>query len=134
MKISYVLYWTARIIAALIMLQTLYFKFSGAKESIELFTQLGIEPWGRIGTGIFELIASILLLLPSTVWVGSILGIGLMSGAIFSHLTVIGVLRNDGGQLFYYAVITLACCLFSFWKSKSEMPEVLKKLLPSFLK
>lgn len=78
MKIQTVLFWIARIIAAIILLQTLYFKFSGAEESIQLFSQLGIEPWGRIGTGVLELIASVLILIPSTVWMGSILAIGLM--------------------------------------------------------
>lgn len=133
MKTSPILFWIARIIAALIMLQTLYFKFSGAEESIQIFTELGIEPWGRIGTGVMELIASILILIPSTVWIGSVLAIGLMGGAIASHLAVLGIIRNDGGQLFYYAVAVLVCALFSFWKSKSQIPQSLKKLLLSFL-
>lgn len=133
MNFSNILFWGARIVAALIMAQTLYFKFTGAEESIKLFTQLGIEPWGRFGTGIFELTASILLLIPPTVWLGSILGIGLMIGAIFSHVAVIGIMRDDGGQLFYYALITLACCLFSFWRSKESMPQAIKKIQSSFL-
>src|SRR6266481_4624923 len=112
MKVQTVLFWIARIIAAMIMLQTLYFKFSGAEGSIQLFSQLGIEPWGRIGTGVLELIASILILIPSTVWMGSILAIGLMAGAIFSNLTVLGIFRDDGGQLFFYAVAVLLCALF----------------------
>ena len=133
MKVQTVLFWIARIIAAIIMLQTLYFKFSGAEESIQLFSQLGIEPWGRIGTGVLELIASVLILIPSTVWMGSILAISLMAGAIFSHLTVLGIFRDDGGQLFFYAVAVLVCALFSFWKSKYQIPQAIKKYLPSFL-
>jgi putative oxidoreductase len=101
-----------RIIAAVILLQTLYFKFTAQPESVELFTKLGVEPWGRIGTGIVELIASILLLLPSTVFIGSMLGMGLMGGAILSHLTVIGVeSKGDGGQLFMLAIIVLVTCI-----------------------
>jgi uncharacterized membrane protein YphA (DoxX/SURF4 family) len=133
MKTHPVLFWIARIIAAVIMLQTLYFKFSGAEESIKLFTQLGVEPWGRIGTGVLELLASILILIPATVWMGSVLAIGLMAGAILSHVTVIGVFRDDGGQLFFYAVAVLICAMFSFWSSKSQIPESIKKYLPSFL-
>jgi uncharacterized membrane protein YphA (DoxX/SURF4 family) len=133
MKGSNIFWWLARIVAALIMLQTLFFKFTGAPESVELFTQLGAEPWGRIGTGVFELIASILILIPSTVWIGSIIAIGLMAGAILSHLTVIGVFRNDGGQLFFYAVAVLLCAAFSFWRSRQQIPIPLKKYLPSFL-
>jgi putative oxidoreductase len=100
-----------RLVAAVILLQTLYFKFTGQPESIELFTKLGVEPWGRIGTGIIELVASILLLLPSTVIIGALLGMGLMGGAILSHLTVIGIeSKGDGGQLFMLAIIVLLCC------------------------
>jgi uncharacterized membrane protein YphA (DoxX/SURF4 family) len=127
MKLKIILSWTLRIVAALILLQTLYFKFTGHPESVELFTKLGVEPWGRIGTGVIELIASILLLIPSTVFVGAFLGVGLMAGAIVSHLTVIGIeSKRDGGQLFMLAITVMVCCLailllhknqgIAFWK------------------
>ena len=100
--------WALRIIAVLIMLQTLYFKFSGAEESVYIFSQLGMEPWGRMGTGIFELIASLLILYPRTTFFGSVLAIGLMLGAVGAHLIKLGVVvKNDGGQLFIYALIVL---------------------------
>ena len=112
MKLKVILSWALRIVAALILLQTLYFKFTGHPESVELFTKLGVEPWGRIGTGVIELIASILLLIPATVFVGAFLGLGLMAGAIVSHLTVIGVeSKGDGGQLFILAITVMVCCL-----------------------
>lgn len=133
MKTSTIFFWIARIVVAIILLQTLFFKFTGAEESIELFTKLGVEPWGRIGTGILELIASALILIPATVWLGSVLAVGLMTGAIASHILVIGVMRDDGGQLFLYALIVFICALFSFWMSKTQIPEPLKKILPSFL-
>lgn len=111
MNIKTILYWLLRIVAAVILLQTLYFKFTGHPESVALFTKLGVEPWGRIGTGVIELIAGILLLLPATVFIGAFLGIGLMSGAILSHLTVIGIKSdNDGGQLFILAIIVWIAC------------------------
>lgn len=112
MKLKIILSWALRIVAALILLQTLYFKFTGHPESVELFTKLGVEPWGRIGTGVIELIASILLLTPSTVFAGAFLGVGLMAGAIVSHLTVIGIeSKGDGGQLFMLAITVMVCCL-----------------------
>jgi uncharacterized membrane protein YphA (DoxX/SURF4 family) len=112
MKLKIILSWALRIVAALILLQTLYFKFTGHPESVELFTKLGVEPWGRIGTGVVELVASILLLIPSTVFVGAFLGVGLMAGAIVSHLTVIGIeSKGDGGQLFLLAITVMVCCL-----------------------
>lgn len=102
--------WILRILAALIMLQTLYFKFTAHPQSVALFTELGMEPWGRIGTGVLELIASSLILFPRTTGFGALLGLGLMSGAIFFHLTKLGI--NFGGDpwLFIYAVITFVCC------------------------
>ena len=100
--------WVLRIIAALIMLQTLYFKFSGAEESVYIFSQLGMEPWGRIGAGVLELIASILILYPRTTFFGSALAAGLMIGAIVAHITKLGfVVKDDGGQLFIYALLVL---------------------------
>ncbi|MDN3654840.1 DoxX family protein [Ferruginibacter paludis] len=112
MRLKVILSWALRIVAALILLQTLYFKFTGHPESVELFTKLGVEPWGRIGTGVIELIASILLLIPSTVFAGAFLGVGLMAVAIASHLTVIGIeSKGDGGQLFMLAITVMVCCL-----------------------
>lgn len=109
-KTTTIFSWSLRIIGALIMLQTLYFKFSGAPESVYIFSTLGMEPWGRIGTGIGELIAAALLLVPATAWLGGLGATGLMSGAVFFHLTKLGIdVMGDGGQLFYYALIVLAC-------------------------
>jgi len=98
--------WILRLLAAIILLQTLYFKFSAAPESIYIFSKIGMEPWGRIGSGIFELIAGILILIPATTVFGALLAIALMSGAIFFHLTRLGIsVQNDGGQLFIYALV-----------------------------
>jgi uncharacterized membrane protein YphA (DoxX/SURF4 family) len=100
--------WALRLLAAIILLQTLFFKFTAAKESVYIFTQIGMEPWGRIGIGIMELIAALLILYPKTTPFGAIMAIGLMAGAIFFHLTKLGiVVQNDGGQLFVYAVLVL---------------------------
>jgi uncharacterized membrane protein YphA (DoxX/SURF4 family) len=104
--------WILRLIAVFFMVQSLFFKFSGAAESVYIFSTLGMEPWGRIGTGVVELIASILILIPRTTWLGALIGIGTMFGAIFFHLTKLGVeVQGDGGQLFIYALITLVSCV-----------------------
>src|SRR3989475_12562490 len=98
--------WILRIIVAVILLQTLFFKFTGAKESVYIFTTLGLEPWGRIGSGVVELIASILLLMPRTVVYGAVLSLGVIGGAIVSHLTKLGITLpavGDNGELFVLA-------------------------------
>ena len=105
-KMPVVVIWVLRIVAAVIMLQTLFFKFSGSEESIYIFKTLGMEPYGRIGTGVMELIASVLILYPKTTVYGAVLAVGLMAGAIFFHLTKLGlVVMDDGGQLFIYALL-----------------------------
>jgi len=104
--------WILRLLAAIVLLQTLYFKFTAAPESIYIFSKLGMEPWGRIGSGIFELIAGILILIPATTVFGALLAIALMSGAIFFHLTKLGIsVQNDGGQLFIYAIVVFVSSL-----------------------
>jgi hypothetical protein len=103
--------WAARIIGAAIMLQTLYFKFSGSEESVFIFSTVGVEPWGRILVGSLELVASVLLLMPSVSWIGAALGAGLMAGAIGMHLTLLGIeVRGDGGYLFFLALAVAICC------------------------
>lgn len=105
-----ILSWICRSVAAVILLQTLYFKFTGAPESVYIFTKMGIEPWGRIASGVAELGAAILLLLPRTVAVGGLLAAAVMLGAIGSHLTKLGiVVQDDGGLLFGLAVVVFIC-------------------------
>jgi hypothetical protein len=98
--------WLARLVVAGILLQTLFFKFTGAAESVFIFETLGAEPYGRIGSGVVELAAAVLILLPSTAAIGALLSVGVMSGAILSHLTVLGIeIMGDGGLLFALAII-----------------------------
>ncbi len=117
-----ILFWILRVLAAVIMLQTLYFKFSGAEESIYIFSTLGMEPWGRIGTGVVELIASVLLLIPRTTPIGALLGLGVMSGALFFHLTKLGIeVKGDHGQLFIYALLVFISCLVLAWSFRKKL-------------
>jgi uncharacterized membrane protein YphA (DoxX/SURF4 family) len=129
---SKIFVWILRVIPAVVLMQTLFFKFSAAPESVYIFSTLGLEPWGRILVGIFELIAAILLLIPRTTLLGAILGMGLMAGAIFSHLTKLGiVVQNDHGELFILALIVfITCfCLFIIFRKKVTvlLPFVFKK-------
>lgn len=120
-----VISWICRITAAVIMLQTLFFKFTGAPESIYIFTKVHMEPWGRYGTGTVELIASILLMSSCHCWLGALLALGVMAGAIFSHLTVLGiVVQNDGGLLFGLAVTVTICSLVTLVLHRRQIPFV----------
>ncbi len=121
--------WALRILAALIMLQTLYFKFSAAPQSVHLFTILGMEPWGRIGIGTLELVASILILMPRTTGIGALLGVGLMAGAIFFHLTKLGIKFDGDYILFLYALITFVCCGVLVLLSKNQLLSLISPLL-----
>ena len=112
-----------RIIVAVILLQTLRFKFLAHPDSVYIFTQVGMEPWGRIGIGVLELIASILLFLPKKIWMGAGLASGLMAGAVMMHLTMIGIeVKGDGGALFYTAIATLILSLMILWGKKKDIP------------
>jgi uncharacterized membrane protein YphA (DoxX/SURF4 family) len=119
--------WIIKLIAVIILVQTLYFKFTAAEESVYIFTKLGIEPFGRIGSGIVELIASILILIPRTTLLGALLGAGTMLGAIFSHLFVLGIIvKNDDGELFILAIITLLCCTILIIQNRNKIQDLLR--------
>lgn len=101
--------WVLQIVVAVILGQTLFFKFTAAPESVHIFETLGAEPWGRIGSGVAELIAVVLILAPWRPAYGALLAMGVMAGAIGSHLTKLGiVVQDDGGMLFTLAVVTFA--------------------------
>lgn len=124
-----VLSWGLRITAAIILLQTLFFKFTAAPESVYIFTKVGAEPWGRIGSGVVELIAAILILTPRFTWLGSLLAIGVMAGAILSHLTVLGIeVQGDKGLLFALALIVFVCSTVNLLLHRSEIPVIGRRL------
>ncbi|MBK9735199.1 MAG: DoxX family protein [Saprospiraceae bacterium] len=117
-------------VAAVILLQTLYFKFTAAPVSVHIFSTLGIEPWGRIGSGIVELISGILLFRPKTSLFGAILALGTMSGAILSHLFVLGLeVQNDGGSLFLLAMIVTVCSLGVIFIKRDELKSLISKFI-----
>lgn len=117
--------WITRIIVAAILFQTLFFKFTGAEESIYIFKTVGMEPWGRYGSGVAELIAVVLLLVPRTVTLGAILSLGVISGAIMSHLTKLGiVVKDDGGLLFGLAIAVFVGSALTLWLHRREIPVV----------
>ncbi len=119
-------FWIVRIVVAVILVQTLYFKFTSSEESVYIFSSLGIEPYGRIGTGIAELITAILVLIPRTSLFGAIMGCGVMAGAIFAHLFVLGIeVKNDGGTLFILALITFLCCIILVLRERTRLMNLL---------
>lgn len=128
------LLWAARLVAAIILLQTLYFKFGGEAESVYIFATLGVEPWGRIGSGIVELIAAVLILYPRTSPIGAVLALGVMAGAILSHLFVLGITvpgfqGGDGGYLFFLALVVAVSSGLVLWLTRAEWLPVVFSLL-----
>lgn len=129
MKRSWLI-WTLRLIAAAIMLQTLYFKFTAAPESVYIFSSLGLEPVGRIGIGCLELLASVLLLIPRTTVYGAVLGCGLMIGAVGAHLTQLGIIvQDDDGLLFMLAITVLICCTALLFAFRRDIRSILNGIL-----
>ena len=121
--------WTAQITVAAIFFQTLYFKFSGSEESVYIFTTLGVEPWGRFAAGAVELIASIMLLIPRTAWMGAFISIAVISTAIVSHLTILGLeVMDDGGLLFSLAGIVFFASLVILVLRKKPLKDLLREM------
>jgi putative oxidoreductase len=124
--------WVLQLAVAGILLQTLFFKFTGAEESVYIFSSVGkfigvsaVEPWGRIGSGVLELIASILLLVPATASLGAILTIAVMAGAIVSHLAILGIdVKGDGGLLFGLALAALTGSAIVLILRRTQIPVV----------
>jgi len=115
--------WVCRITAAVILFQTLFFKFTAAPESVYIFTKVGMEPWGRYGSGVAELIASILLLTPRFAWAGALLALAVISGAIVCHLTVLGiVVQDDHGLLFGLAVTVFVTSAITAFLHREQIP------------
>ncbi len=120
-----ILAWVLRIAAAGILLQTLFFKFTGAPESIYIFETVGLEPFGRYASGITELFAAIFLLIPRFNWLGSLLALGVMSGAILSHLTVLGIeVKGDGGLLFALAIVVFISSVILLYFDRNKIPVI----------
>ncbi|ULC60631.1 DoxX family protein [Flaviramulus sp. BrNp1-15] len=112
-----------RIIVAIILIQTLRFKFTAHPDSIYIFEKVGLEPYGRIGIGILELIAGILLLIPKTIWIGATLTLGIIGGAILMHLTQLGIqINGDGGVLFITAIITFVLSSIILYLYRKDLP------------
>jgi len=115
--------WALQVLSAIILLQTLFFKFTAAPESVYIFDKVGLGAPGRIGTGVAELIAAVLLLIPATAWAGAILSVGLMGGALVSHLTVLGIeVQGDGGYLFGLGLFVFTGCLLVLYIRRRQIP------------
>jgi hypothetical protein len=122
-------YWTVRIIAAIVMLQTLYFKFTAAEESVYIFTMVGMEPWGRIAVGCTELVASLLILINTFTLAGALLAFSLMSGALFMHVTMLGIaVKGDGGYLFFLALVVFICSLIMIYMEREKALMFIRRM------
>lgn len=121
------LLWVLRLVPAIILLQTLYFKFAAHPQSVKLFTQIGMEPYGRLGSGMVELIATLLILIPRFTGYGAILGLIMMAGALFFHLTKIGIYFDGDPVLFIYAVITFICCAGLIFVYRNRLRNVVTR-------
>ena len=121
-----------QLMVAGILLQTLFFKFTGADESVYIFSTVasfvhvpGVEPWGRIGSGVVELVASLLLLVPRTAALGALVAIGVLGGAILSHLFILGIdVQGDGGLLFGLALTAFAGSAVVLVMRRASLPFV----------
>jgi hypothetical protein len=121
--------WILQLVVAGILLQTLFFKFTGAEESVYIFTTLGVEPWGRIGSGVVELVAALLLLMPAAAPFGAGLTMGLMLGAIASHLAILGIeVKGDGGLLFGLAITAFTASAVVLFIRREQIPLVSRYL------
>ena len=121
--------WILRIIAAVILLQTLFFKFSASEESVYIFSTLGMEPWGRIGSGVAELIASLLLLWPRTIVLGALLALGVMAGALVAHLTKLGIeVLGDKGYLFVLCLVVLSSSVLLLFMHRDQLKSYYQML------
>ena len=121
--------WVLRLAAAGILLQTLFFKFTAAPESVYIFTKVGLEPWGRIASGVVELIAALLILSPRLTWLGCSIAIGVMAGAIIGHLTLLGIeVQGDKGLLFALAVVVFVAAAVNLLLHRTEIPFIGRKL------
>lgn len=130
-KTKQIVSWCCRIVAAVILAQTLFFKFTGAEESIYIFSKVGLEPWGRYGSGMAELIATILLLTLRFAWAGALLALGVISGALVSHLTVLGiVVKDDGGLLFGLAITVFVTSAITAFLHRRQIPVVSQLFKP----
>jgi putative oxidoreductase len=124
-KLQTIVSWTLQLLVAGILLQTLFFKFTGAEESVYIFSRLGAEPWGRLGSGVVELVAALLLLTRTTAPFGATLTMAVMVGAIGSHLTILGIeVKGDGGLLFGLALASFVGSAIVFFIHRAQVPVV----------
>ncbi|HXW08316.1 MAG TPA: hypothetical protein VD833_24000 [Vicinamibacterales bacterium] len=126
-----ILSWILQLAVAVILFQTLFFKFTGAEESVYIFTTLGVEPWGRIASGILELVAVGLILYPPTITLGALLALGVISGALLSHAILGLVVKDDGGLLFGLAVVVFLCSAGVLFIRRNELTVAGARLLRS---
>ncbi|MDV7188499.1 DoxX family protein [Lutibacter sp. TH_r2] len=114
-----------RIIISILLIQTLQYKFTAHPDSVYIFSKVGLEPIGRIGIGILEFIAAFLIIIPKTIWIGALLTVGIIGGAIIMHLTLLGIkIDNDGGKLFYMALFIFILSAIILFNQRKNIPII----------
>ncbi len=127
MKTKNILSIILRLVVAIILLQTLFFKFTAHPDSVHIFTALGVEPWGRITLGVIELVTAMLILIPRTQVLGMLISIGIIIGAIGSHLLVLGInVSNDGGKVFALAIVVFIASAIYLMMHIEEVKSIIK--------
>ncbi|WP_246052127.1 DoxX family protein [Leptospira idonii] len=124
-KLQKIIFHISRWVSSLILLATLYFKLSGAEESVFIFSTLGMEPWGRYLSAGVELFAAVFLILPSFVWLGALISLNVIAGAVISHLIFLGVeVMGDRGLLFFLACVVLFSSVYLTYMERNKIPFV----------
>jgi uncharacterized membrane protein YphA (DoxX/SURF4 family) len=116
--------WSLRLVPAAILAIAVPAKFIGDPGTVAIFTQLGAEPTGRVATGVFELVAVVLLLVPGVTIYGALFTAGLMSGAILSHLAVLGVAPDGDPSMFVMAAVAFMAASSTVWHRRREIPLI----------
>ncbi len=126
-KLNFYIERVSSLVAAILFLQSVYFKFIAASGSIFIFTEIGIEPYGRIIIGVLELVVTVLLIFRKTSLLGAILGLGFILGVIFTHLFILGInVQNDGGLLFGMAIVVLISVIVTISLQSKKLSEIVK--------
>lgn len=125
--------WSLRLVAALILALAVPPKLTAAPDAVAMFTQLGAGSSGRIATAVFESIAVVLLIAPSTVVFGALLAAGLMTGALCAHFAVLGIAPGGDPSMFLMALAAFACAVALAWRRRRQIPLVAQFLRSSDL-
>jgi len=117
MNVKFIMTWILIIPTVLILIYNAYVKLSSSPGAIQLFTGLGLEPYGRLLLGATEIFAALLIVYPPTMKYGAVLGVILMSGVILIHLTKLGIALGGDYSFFIMGIVAFCCSAALIWIS-----------------